>query len=489
MLRFLNVFHSLGLIWMGFSLTLLFPYAVSIYTHDGIASHYLETAVVTFVAGLVLAGVTWPFRKELRLREGLAIVVFVWTTLGVVSAMPMWLSRAHIAANFDFAHAYYEAMSGLTTTGASAIEDVTDLPMSINLWRHTLTWFGGMGILVLAVAILPLLGVGGSQVMKGETPGPFKEEKLTPRVASTAKALYVVYMCASIACFLCYKLVGLSWFEAWCHAASTLSLGGFSTRSNSFEEINNPGADVVAMAFMLFAGINFATHFKAWQRRSLKEYLLCPEAIPFLLLLLISGSLISLYLYFDQDFMGILDAFRFGMFDTISLATTTGLTNFDYMKWPVFIPIWMLILASFSSSAGSTGGGVKLIRVRIIFKQIFAELKKLLHPHGVFPVRVSHKTIPPRAIISVMVFVVVYCLSIGVLSTLMVISGCDVTTALSAIVSCQANAGPGLGLVGPSSNYGVLTDFQLWVCTAAMLLGRLEIFTILIMFTPWFWRT
>lgn len=486
MKRFLYISHALGLVTIFWSFVLLLPYGFSLYYNDGWDKNFLYAIVITVSVGLILFLVGLPFRRELRLRDGLLLVFLVWLLFPAVGAVPFILPYHPGDFSLSFTKAYYEVMSGLTTTGATAIADVTDLPRSINAWRHSLVWFGGMGILVLAVAILPLLG--GHQVVRGEAAGPMKEEKLTPRIAGTAKALYSIYIGASLLCVLSYRLAGLSWFDAWCHAGSTMGLGGFSTYTNSYADINNPMVELVACVFMLFSGINFATHFMAIRGRSLRAYVLCPETLLFLTIILSSALLISVYLFLSGYYTSIESAFRYGFFNTISIATTTGFANTDYSLWPIAIPIWMLMLANFTSSAGSTGGGVKLIRMIILFKQIGVELKKLIHPHGVFPLKVKKRAINRSVISTIMLFVIIYAGATMLFTALLIVSGVDYDTAISAILASISNEGPGLGAVGPMGNYGVLNDFAIWVCTFAMLVGRLELFTVMIIFAPAYWR-
>lgn len=488
MKRFLYIAHALGLVTMFWSVILLLPYSFSLYYDDGWDKNFLYAIIITALVGLTLFLVGLPFRRELRLRDGLLLVFCVWLLFPAVGTIPFMLPYHTGEFSLSFTKAYYEVMSGLTTTGSSVIADITGLPRSINAWRHSLIWFGGMGILVLAVAILPLLGVGGHQVVRGEAAGPMKEDKLTPRIAGTAKALYSIYIGASLLCVLCYHWAGLDWFDAWCHAGSTMGLGGFSTYTNGYADINNPTVELVACVFMLFAGINFATHFNAIRSRSLKTYVYCPEALPFLTIVLGSALIISVYLFLSGYYTSVESAFRYGFFNTISLATTTGFANTDYSLWPIAIPIWMLMLANFASSAGSTGGGVKLIRMIILVKQIGIELRKLIHPHGVFPLKVKKRTINRSVISAIMLFLIIYAGALMLCTTLLIISGVDYDTAVSAAMASISNLGPGLGAVGPMGNYGVLNDFAIWVCTFAMLVGRLELFTVMIIFAPVYWR-
>ncbi len=488
MRNILNVLHALSLTMLGFSSILLFPLGISLYFGDGAHNAFLLSLGIAILGSAALWKVTSSSKDEINPRNGLLLVSLVWLVFPLIASLPFVIDAYIEGHPLTFTHAYYEAMSGLTTTGASVLNNISDLPPSINIWRVTLIWVGGMGILVMAVAIMPLLGVGGHQIMRGEIPGPMKEEKLTPRIAGTAKALYAIYISVSTLCVICYRLAGLSWYDAWCHAASTMALGGFSIYDEGFQHYDSGLVDTVACVFMVFAGINFATHYNVLRFRSLRYYATCPETKIFLTILLVGGLTVSTWLYFDGVYPTFTQSFRFGMFNTISLATTTGFANTDYLHWPVLLPVMMLLLGSFSSSAGSTGGGIKLIRVIIILKQIRAEMRKLLHPHAICPVKLHRRIVPPAIISSIMTFVLVFVILNVVLTGIMVISGLDFTTASSAVFASLSNIGPGLGDVGPMSNYSGLSNFQMWVCTFAMLIGRLELFTILVLFTPGFWK-
>lgn len=488
MSHLLSTLHKLGVILIAFSSLLLIFALLSYVLGDGASPYFLRSTFVSVVVALLFIAVGWSFKMPMRRREGILLVFLAWISLAFVGGLPMYFAEYRVQEGFGLAHALFEGMSGLTTTGATVIHEVEELPLTVNLWRHSLLWFGGMGILLLAVAILPHFNVGGRELMQSEMPGPLKDEKLTPRIASTAKMLYGIYFVASLLCFLAYRLTGLSWFDAWCHAASTMALGGFSSFNQSFLSMNNPAAEMVAVGFMLFAGINFATHFKAFKLRDIRQYAYCPEAFLFLGLVLGSGLLVSVFLYSNEVYSHWYEAVRYGIFNTVSIATTTGFANTDYLVWPFVVPVLLLLLGSFASSGGSTGGGVKLIRVLLVFKQVRVEILRLLHPHGVFPVRFRQLAVSKTALISVMVFIAMYCLTIMVVFVLFAISGAHEIEALSAAVALVANIGPALGSVGPMGNYAHLSDFQLWVGSAAMLVGRLELFTVFVIFTPSFWR-
>jgi trk system potassium uptake protein TrkH len=345
-----------------------------------------------------------------------------------------------------------------------------------------------MGLIVLAVAVLPLLGIGGRQMFKAETPGPMKDSSLTPRMAETAKGLWVVYAVVTLLCILSLRWAGMTWFDAVMHSFSTMGLGGFSSHDASFGFWNSPLIEGITIVFMLFAGMNFATLFLAVRGRSLMPYLRDPEAKYFLGVSVASVLGIALYLNVQGVYPEFLTALRHSAFNVVSIATTTGFASVDYNLWPMFAPLWMLFLSSFATSAGSTGGGIKMIRAIILYKQVYRELVRAMHPNAVWPVRVGGEPIPQNILFAVLAFGFMYMVSIVSMTLLLSFSGLDIVTAFSAVVASINNTGPGLNQVGPSTTYEVLTDFQTWVCSFAMLLGRLELFTLLVVFTPAFWR-
>lgn len=362
------------------------------------------------------------------------------------------------------------------------------LPPSINLWRTEMVWMGGMGLIVLAVAILPLLGVGGRQMFKAETPGPMKDTRLTPRIAETAKGLWLVYAGITLACASAYKLAGMTWLDAVMHAFTTIGLGGFSSHDASFAHWNSPLIESVAIFFMLIAGMNFATHFLVWREKTLSPYRHDPEAFLFITIILVSCLMLTLYLWIMGVYPDLPTALRYASFNTVSVATTTGYSNTDYNLWPIFAPLWMLLLCCFCSSSGSTGGGVKMIRAQLLFKQVFREMIVIMHPQAVSPVKVSNNVVPNRIVYAVLAFLSIYLASIVSMTLTLAFSGLDVITAFSTVVACINNLGPGLNQVGPATTFAGLTNFQTWVCSFTMLLGRLELFTLLVVFIPAFWR-
>lgn len=488
MKRLLAIVNVVGLTMMLFASTMALPTVMALVYADGAGDAFIDGFLLSLGIGAVFWLATRRFRVELRPRDGFPLVTLVWLGLPLLASIPLLIYFNRAGIPLSFTDAYFESMSGLTTTGATILTGLDTLPMSINLWRATLVWVGGMGILVLAVAILPLLGVGGHQVFRAETPGPMKDDRLTPRIASTAKALYAVYVGLSLLCFLAYRVAGLSWFEAWCHMATTMGLGGFSTKDEGFVYFDSLEVEIVSMVFMVIAGINFATHFTAWRYRSPRAYLRCPEAVPYLLLLAGTGLLVSLGLYLADVYPEPFDALRYGVFTTISVATTTGYANTDYTLWPLGIPLFLLVLSGFATSAGSTGGGIKMIRVVLLIKQVRAELVTMLHPHAVSPVRINERVVDARVLSSVAAFMLVYGASILVLTAIMLGTGLPPEEAFSAVLATINNTGPALGRFGPLGSFAALTDFQAWICIFAMLIGRLEFFTVLILLTPAFWR-
>ena len=478
------VLNLLSLVVVIFAATMLAPLGVSLALADGAERAYDFAILATALAGVVGWLATRGRARELQLRDGFLLVVLVWTVLPAFATLPL----LGYLPMLSFTDAYFETMAAITTTGSTVLSGLDKLPPSINLWRGELQWIGGMGIIVLAVAILPLLGVGGSQLFKAETPGPMKDTKLTPRITETAKGLWLVYFAITLACIVAFRWAGMSWLDAFIHAFTTMSLGGFSSHDASFGYWNSVRVEAVAMVFMLIAGINFGTHFLAWRGRSLKPYRADSEAFLFLLILILSCLGIAWYLLGNRVYPDYWTALRHASFNVISIATTTGFSSADFNLWPIFAPLWMLFLCSFCTCAGSTGGGMKMIRAQILFKQIFRELLRILHPRLYRPVKIGGQPVENNVVFSVLAFVFVYVSCIILMTLLLTASGLDVVTAFSAVVACINNTGPGLNQVGPATTFEVLNDFQTWVLSFVMLLGRLELMTLLVVMTPAFWR-
>ena len=483
MTRFAPVYRALGMIIMLFGLTMLAPLILSYLTNDGAQTAYDEAFALTMLSGAFLWYRYRRCKRELNIRDGFLMVVLVWTVLPAFAAIPLMLQLG-----ISHTDAYFETVSGLTTTGSTVLSNIDTLPMSINLWRHQLVWVGGMGLIVLAIAILPLLGIGGRQMFKAETPGPMKDSKMTPRIAETAKGLWLVYLGVSIACIVGYRWAGMNWFDAVCHGFSTMGLGGFSTHDASFGFFNSPAIELVAIVFMLIAGMNFGTLFLAVSGRSIRPYLRDPEAGWFLGVTLFSILVVAIYIWKDGAYPDLDTAVRHAAFNVISIATTTGYASVDYALWPIFASLWMLFLSSFATSAGSTGGGIKMMRAILLYKQVYRELVRAMHPSAVYNIRIGGQVAPQPILFAVLSFAFMYMVSIVSLTLILAFTGLDIISAFTAIVASVNNTGPGLGVVGPSTTYEVLGDFQTWVCIFAMLLGRLEIFTLLVVLTPAFWR-
>ena len=482
--RNLSVLHVFGLITLIFGITMALPLGVSRWLGDGASAGFDRAIAITAVAGAVTWLSTLRYRRELEIRDAFLLVAMVWAVLPAFAALPLHSAIDGLSAT----DAYFEAVSGITATGATVLSGLDHLPPSINVWRTQMHWMGGMGLIVLAVAILPLLGVGGRQLFKAETPGPMKESRLTPRLAETAKGLWTIYGLLSAACWLAYWLAGMSGLDALMHMFSTMGLGGFSSYDASYGHFDSLAIEVVAICFMLASGINFITHFSALRGRSLQPYQRDPEARLFIGVTVGSGVLIAVYLYFLGVYEDPLVALRYAMFNTISVATTTGFASTDYGAWPMFAGLWLLFLSSFATCAGSTGGGIKIVRAAILYQQVYREFVRILHPYAVTQVKVGGAVVQNNIVFAVLAFLFVYIATIVITTLLLVATNLDVVTAFSAAVACVNNTGPGLADVGPATTYAVLTDFQTWVCTFAMLLGRLELFTLLIVFTPVFWR-
>ena len=476
--------NALGLIIMIFGLLMSFPLIVSAALGDGATLAYDQGLFVTFVAGLLLWVATRSKRRDLRVHDGFLLVAATWVVLPIFGALPL---LAYIP-DLGFTDAYFEAVSGLTATGATVLSGLEHLPISINLWRTFMHWVGGMGVIVLVVAILPLLGIGGRQLYKAEVPTPMKDSSLTPRIAETAKGLWLTYVLLTVACGFSLWWVGLEPWDAVIHAFSVAGLGGFSNRDASLGHFDSVGVELVTIGFALLAGLNYATHYLALVRRSAAPYRRDPE-IPFYFgVLALSTAMLTVYLLAQGVFTDVGEALRYVAFHVVSISTSLGLATHDYTLWPMFAQIWILFLGSFVACSGSTGGGIKMMRAMILYKQVFREIVRSLHPNAVRPVRMGRNPVPENILHAVLGFSFMYMVSIVSLTLVLSAAGLELVTAFSAVVACLNNTGPGLGLVGPASNYQGLGDFHKWVLCFAMILGRLEIFTFLVVLTPTFWR-
>ena len=467
-----------------FGLVYLLPIAWSLGVQDGAVLDFVWALLVNVGVGLGVAFFTKRFRRELKPRDGFLLVTLSWTLMSASGAIPFMIAMPELS----FTDAYFESMSGLTTTGSTILRHLDDLPQSINLWRHTLHWIGGIGIIVLVVAVLPLLGVGGMQLYKAETPGPVKDEKLTPRITETAKALWFTYLALTVAGVIGLRMAGMSWFDAICHCFSAISLGGFSTHDASVGYFNSFAVEMVLIVIMIVAALNFARHFMAFRTLSLRPYATDSEGKAVLTVLGGSLFIVTAFLWIDGEYPGFGESLRHSAFNVVSIATTTGFVTEDYEKWPAFLPVWLLFLSCITCSTGSTGGGIKMFRTLLLMRQARRELQLLVHPSAMIPIRIGGQAIPDRVAYSVLAFIFLYFGTIMVLTFALLATGLDLVSSFSAAMGSVNNVGPGLGAVGPSTTFGTLTDVQTWICTLAMLIGRLEIFSVLVLFTPTFWR-
>ncbi len=481
-MHFSAIFRVIGILITLFSSTLAITAIVGyLWFDEDTTSTFGAAFAITLLAGLFLVLIS-KGQRELRGGDGFLITVLFYLSLGLFGAIPIYLSES---INASFTDAMFESLSALTTTGATVLSGLDDLPKSILLYRQLLQWLGGMGIIVLAVAILPMLGIGGMQLYRAESPGPVKDTKLTPRITETARALWYLYLGLTIACAAAYWLAGMSLFDAICHSFSTVAIGGFSTHDASLGFFNSAAIETVAIIFMIISGINFGLHFVALSRRNPLLYFRDIEVRGYIFMLSVVTVIVVAILY--QHPAASATPLREGIFQAVSIATTTGFTTTNFSIWPSAAPILLLLAAFAGGCAGSTAGGVKIIRVVLIYLQGYREIKRLIHPNGVFPIKLGSKRVPDRVIeavwgffsIYVIVFLIMVCL-------LMTISDLDFITAFSAVGACLNNLGPGLGEV--AMNYESLPDAVKWVLVFAMLLGRLEIFTLLVLLTPAFWR-
>lgn len=466
-----------------FSLTQLPPIAVSLWYEDGTHTAFTAAFVITLVTGLFMWLPVHDLRQELRTRDGFVVTSLFWLVLGSFGALPLIISPHPALGVTD---SIFESISGLTTTGATVITGLDDLPPAILYYRQQLQWFGGIGVIVIALAILPMLGIGGMQLYKAEIPGPVKDTKLTPRIAETARALFVIYIILTVSCALGYWWAGMTAFDAVGHAFSTVANGGFSTHDASMGfYANNQAIMLVSIFFMLAAGINFGLHFVAFRNRSLFHYWRDSEFRFYVILTLAAGLLISCYLW-HLDIFTLSNSFLHGFFQVVSIGTTAGFASESFYNWPAFLPYVLLMLGIMGACAGSTSGGIKAIRVMLILKSGLRELNRLVHSNAVVPIKVNHKIVPERVTDAVWGFFAVYILSFFVLTVIVMATGENFVTSFSTVGSCLSNIGPALGEA--AAHYGSVNDVAKWFLLLAMLMGRLEIFTLLVLLTPAFWR-
>ncbi len=476
------VIRILGILLMLFSTTMLPPIFVSILYRDGAGSNFASALFFSLVTGLFLFWRHRHARAELKTRDGFLIVVMFWTVLSLFGAIPLYLANIE---NFGLADAIFESFSGLTTTGATVIQGLDQLPKSILYYRQQLQWLGGMGIIVLAVAILPMLGIGGMQLYRAETPGPVKDAKLTPRIAGTAKALWFIYLGLTVSCALSYWLAGMTPFDAIAHSFSTVAIGGFSTHDASIGWFESTNIEMIASVFMLIAGVNFSLHFVAYRQLSIQPYTRDPEFRAYITLILGVMVICFIGLFASQHF-SFKDSIYKAIFHTISIGTTTGFASSDFAAWPGMLPLLLLFLSFVGGCAGSTGGGIKVIRFLLLFKQGMREIQKLIHPNAVLRVKLGKQILSEKVSNAVWGFFAAYVALFVIMMLILIADGMDQVTAFSAVAACMNNLGPGLGEV--ASNYANISDLAKYLLCLAMLFGRLEILTLLVLFTPAFWR-
>jgi len=468
---------------MFFSLAQIIPgFLAYFFNEEEYIYNFIYTGFSTFFIGFLMNFLSKKRNGDLRTKDGFIITVFFWTVLGIFGSIPFFLANLE---DINYIDAIFESISGLTTTGATVFVGLDEMAKSLLFYRQFLQWLGGMGIIVLAVAVLPLLGVGGMQLYKAETPGPMKDAKLTPRITETAKALWFVYLAMTVMCAVLYKVFGMTWFDAVCHAFSTISIGGFSTHDANFAYFQDTTLRWTAVVFMVISGINFALHYIAWTKKRLLHYFYDSEVKLYFSILITTGLITYVTLYVSSVISE--DLVTDSVFQAVSIGTTTGYLTSNYASWPLFVPIMLLSVAFIGACAGSTGGGIKVIRALVLVRQGLGEITKLIHPNAVVSVKFGKKSLDPRVAESVWGFFSLYVAAFIVLLMFMLSQDNDFLTSFSAVGATLNNLGPGLGEV--ANNYKNLSDGSKLGLCLAMLLGRLEIFTLLLVFTPAFWRS
>ena len=482
-MRYSVIIRIVSYIMLLFSCSVVAPIFVSLYYHDGDVMPFAITGAIEISIGLIGWLSCRHQKQQLKVRDGFLVVTAVWLSLSLVAALPFYLSSS---PHLTLINALFEAVSGLTTTGATILKHISTLPQALLFYRQELQFLGGMGIVVLAVAVLPVLGIGGMQLYRAETPGPMKDRKLTPRIAETAKALWFIYLLLTVACALSYWFAGMTLFDAIGESFSTIATGGFSLHDSSFSFYHSNLIYSIAMIFMLLSSISFAIHYSSFKQRTLKMYWKDIECRFFFWILMISAAFTIFVLLFNHVYSNLSDNIMKGLFTVVSMATTTGFTNAKFSHWPSFIPFMLMFIGIIGACGGSTAGGIKVIRFVLICKQSVRELYHLIHPEGVYPLKFGERILNDRTVQAMWGFIGMFIALFVLLTFILLATGMDLVTAFSAVVDTLANVGAGIGAVTDSfAHVGVIAKIVLMI---SMIIGRLEIFTVLLLFTPEFWR-
>ena len=477
------VAKTIGLLLMVFSFAQVPPLIVDLIYSEGEYLSFVYSFALTVLGGLIL---WWPFKevkKDFRLREGVLIVVCFWIVLSLFGTLPFLITDS--ISSLSFSEAFFESMSGLTTTGATVLNQLDELPKSILFYRQQLQWLGGMGIIVLAVAVLPLLGVGGMELYHAESSGIAKD-RLTPKLRNTAIALWKIYLSLTVLCAVGYFLSGMSIFDAVSHSFSTVAIGGFSTHDGSIGYFNSATIETIAMIFMFLAGINFSLHFVAWNNRSLVDYIKDSEFKTYAMVLICSSIIVITALSLNGQYESANETVRHSLFQTISIATTTGFTSQNYSSWQAAIPVFLIMMSFIGACVGSTGGGIKVVRILVMFRLGMKEIHKFIRPNAQVSVKLNKSSINEKALVSVLGFFSLYAISFFLILMLLMFAGLDQVTAYSATAATMNNLGPGLGDV--AQNYSSVGEAAKWILSFSMLIGRLEVLTIIAIFHKAFWR-
>ena len=481
-MRVFAVQRIIGVVIALSGVIMLPPLGLSLLFDDGLAVVFLESAGASAIAGLALWLPVRQARDELRLRDGFLITSATWILVSLTCALPfMWAPP-----NLGFADAYFESVSGLTTTGATVIIGLDALPKSMLFYRQSLCFLGGMGIVVLAVAILPMLRVGGSQLFRTESTGPVKDAKLTPRIAETARLLWIVYVGLNVACALMYWVAGMDLLDAIGHALSTVATAGFSTHDASMGYFDSPVIEAICVFFMFMGGVSFSLHYLAWQRASGSMYFTDAETRGYLAIALVTSVAVGFGVYAAGAAGSLAESMRHATFHTVSMMTTTGLTTTGFAHWPGFAPLLLVMIGFVGGCSGSTSGGMKVARVVMLFKQSAREVLQLVHPRGRFVVKMGGISVTGAVLAAVTGFCTLYIFRFVLMSLLVTATGVEPITAFTAVAACLNNVGPALGHAAVTMEG--LNDVAVWICSFAMILGRLEVFTLVVLFTPAFWR-